>query len=102
MSVPNVTGYFPPSSGLPIKVQTKPGRTRKDLHFDWGFNIALVCHQGDELITVKSGTITHCYLNTNKRKEQSLRKLLQLEENDGMGKNKTAYKDLEEQQETDR
>eukprot|EP00957_Ditylum_brightwellii_P184527 14054736-Ditylum_brightwellii.AAC.1 len=73
MSVPNVTGYFPPSSGLLTKVQTTPGRIRKDSHFDWGFDIALVCCEDDELITVKSRTIPHCYLNTNKRKEQSLR-----------------------------
>eukprot|EP00957_Ditylum_brightwellii_P206150 15347043-Ditylum_brightwellii.AAC.1 len=81
MSVPNVTGYSPPSGGLPIKVQTKLGRTRKDPHFNWGFNIALVCPEENEPITVKSRTIPHCYLSINKRKKQSLRELLQLEEN---------------------
>eukprot|EP00957_Ditylum_brightwellii_P007667 579831-Ditylum_brightwellii.AAC.1 len=102
MSVPNVTDYFPPSGGLPLKVQTKPVRTRKDSHFDWDFDIALICCEDDEPITVKIRTILHCYLNTNKMKEQSLRVLLQLEENNDTENNETAYKDLEEQQEIDR
>eukprot|EP00957_Ditylum_brightwellii_P054597 4136956-Ditylum_brightwellii.AAC.1 len=87
---------------FPFKVQTKPGKTRKCSHLYWGFDIALVCCEDDEPITLTSRTILQCYLNTDKRKEQLLRKLLQLEENNGIENNETVYKDLEEQREFDR
>eukprot|EP00957_Ditylum_brightwellii_P039281 2971473-Ditylum_brightwellii.AAC.1 len=67
ISLPTVTGYFAPSGGPPVKVQPKPGRTKKDSHYDWGFNITLICHEDDEPLTTKARTVPYCYLNIFKR-----------------------------------
>eukprot|EP00957_Ditylum_brightwellii_P014790 1115145-Ditylum_brightwellii.AAC.1 len=59
MILTTMTDYFAPSGGFPVKLQPKTGRTKKDLHYDWGFNIALVCHEDDEPITTKARIAPH-------------------------------------------